>query len=352
MKLKNIIFFLVLLLLAECVDPVTINTTSVGGILVVNGEINTLESRQQLFIGHTSPDNRIPVPTPGAIVTIINGNGEAHLYEEVSPGVYELPAGAFNAVAGETYYIEIHLSNDKIYRSDPEQIPEANGIDNIYYEFYQKPQFVGGLQVTKNFIAIYTDTELPATDGPLFLKWAAEEVYMFEQTPIRNPLTGTIPLPCFVSGFPDPQRIAIFETKEKSAHTIQRTLVAEREIDHTFLARHYFVLNLSSISSSAHKYWQKVDGLINKSGSMFDTPPAPIHGNVYNTQDPSEQVLGYFGASNTAVSRISTIRNDIPFPILYYCYDPDKGVYSPDYPSECFNCLSLPNSSHEKPDWF
>ena len=349
---RIILSFLWILVCAACVDPILLKTDREGGILVVNGRIRNVDEPQVISLGYTAYDNRIPVPESGAQITIFDNTGDSAIYAEKTPGMYALPDGAMPATAGRSYYITIELQNGKTYQSIPDLMPAATGTDHTYYECYQKSEFVNGAKLEKNLIAIYTDTQLPEINAPLFFHWEVEEVYMFEETPIYNPLTGGIPQPCFVTGYPDPQRINLFKSNGEQPGKLARTLVAEREIDYTFLTRHYFTVYLSSISEEAHAYWEKVDGLINKTGSIFDTPPAPIKGNIFNTRDKSEAVFGFFEASNTTVTRIFTIRNYIPFAVPFNCYVPEKGLYSSDYPKSCYDCLTLPNSTHEKPYWF
>jgi hypothetical protein len=350
--LKRIAPFVIVISLVNCEDPVDLKLGQTGGVLVVNGKVSTLLGPQRVALGYTSSNNQIPDPATGAAIVLYGNSGSSQSYSEVQPGVYQIDATSFSATPGERYFIEIQLPNGKTYRSRPELLPLSMPKDSTYYEFYQKTRFEGGVQLKSSIIAIFADTHVAPSDSPLFLRWDAEEIYMFEETPVPNPLTGTIPLPCFVTGYPDPQRINIFSGAAGSDLKLLHNLVAEREIDNTFLARHYFIVNASSISADAYLYWRQVNGLINKTGSLFDTPPAPVRGNVYNVEDQQEQVLGFFEVSNTTVSRIFTVRANIPFPVPFNCYVPEKGLYSQDYPPPCYDCLRLSNSSHEKPDWF
>ena len=175
---------------------------------------------------------------------------------------------------------------------------------------------------------------------------------MFEQTPIVNPLTGALPLPCYVDGTPDGQRITLFSTRGQQRQDLNRLLVAVRVIDQSFLARHYFTVYQSSLTLEAYNYWKNVNQLINRNGSIFDTPPAPIVGNAFSKTNEEEKVLGYFEATNTRLSRFFVLKGDIPFVIYPYCMDPRYGIYWPGYPKECSNCLSLENSTHTAPGWW
>ncbi|MEI9921760.1 MAG: DUF4249 family protein [Bacteroidota bacterium] len=146
--------------------------------------------------------------------------------------------------------------------------------------------------------------------------------------------------------------MAIYATKGNNIKELKAVLLAQRKIDQSFLARHYFTIYQASITLEAYNYWKNVNLLINRSGSIFDAPPAPIKGNAYSKDDDKEKVLGYFEAGNTVLSRFYMLRSDIASQIQPYCLDPRFGVYYPNYPRECYQCTLLDNSSHQMPAWW
>ncbi|MEJ0030380.1 MAG: DUF4249 family protein [Bacteroidota bacterium] len=133
---------------------------------------------------------------------------------------------------------------------------------------------------------------------------------------------------------------------------MSHSLVAVRAIDKSFLGKHFFSLYVSTTTPESYVYWKNVDQLINRSGSIFDTPPAPISGNVSSVANPDEAVFGYFEATNTTLSRVYTVRSDIPYPVEDSCLDPRYGIYWGHYPPECYDCLRLDNSTNVPPAWF
>jgi hypothetical protein len=112
-----------------------------------------------------------------------------------------------------------------------------------------------------------------------------------------------------------------------------------------------FSVYQTSLTPDDFEYWRKVQLLLSQAGSIFDTPPAPIEGNISNEQNSKEIVLGFFEASNVTIDRFAVFPFNIPFYIAQPCtYVPGK----PDefYTKECLDCLSLPNSTLEQPVWF
>ena len=61
------------------------------------------------------------------------------------------------------------------------------------------------------------------------------------------------------------------------------------------------------MTRDAIEYWRKVNILANQVGSIFDTPPAEINGNIKNLNNQDEKVYGYFQTVNETYHRIYII---------------------------------------------
>lgn len=350
--LRTLVLLTSITVLNNCKDPILLRSTPEGGIFVVNGKVSTQPGPYTVTLGYTSPDGRKPTPVPGGAVSLVSSAGNTWAYTEANPGEYVIPDGVAPILPGVTYHLEITLGDGRHYYSEDETVPMLTGTSDPHVEFEHKKIIVNNVEIQSDVANVFTDSQLPASGGPQFFKWDVGEVYMFEQTPIFNPITGSIPNPCFVTGYSDPQRINLFSTENLKVDHVDHKLVAVRLIDQSFLAKHYFIVSLSSISRKTYTYWDHVNSLVNRTGSIFDTPPAPIVGNIHNREDDSEKVYGYFEATNTSIARVYTLRGDIPFQLPAYCNDPALGVYYPNYPNECHNCLLIPGSSAVAPEWF
>lgn len=339
-------------LLINCKDQVDLRGEGSIGVVVVDGKITTLPGPYELRLGLTVGVDQKPNPLQFATATIYDDLGNSEQYTEVKPGVYSVPGNFVQGMPGRAYHVEVTLQDGRKYSSKPEIIPGATGVDTPSFEFSERSEFVGETEVKTHVMNIYTDSQLPPDEKDYFLRWDVLETYMFEQSPVFNPLLGGLPPPCYVDGYADRQRITLFTTKNQHVQNLKHTLIAVRDVDFSFLARHYFHVYLSSITKESYNYWKNVDQLINRSGSIFDTPPAPIVGNITSMSDESEKVFGYFEAANTNLARFYVLRGDVPFSMISYCNDPRYGPYWNGYPRECSYCLSLDNSSLTPPDWW
>lgn len=229
-------------------------------------------------------------------------------------------------------------------------MPEALAEDLIHYtiepEQYTDPE---GIVAERRFLKVYTNSSLPFSPVPLFINWHVEEVYLLSPTDFPDAF-GSIPPPCFISQHVDPQRIVLFNGEDTRTDLISDKLVISRLVDKTFKERHYFTTYQSSLTREAYEYWRKINIVANQVGSIFDAPPARIKGNIFNV-NRQEEVLGYFQAVNQTFNRFYLLPGDLPFKLTEYCeYGADRDYRT--YPSECLNCLSVRNSSYNRPSWF
>ena len=66
-----------------------------------------------------------------------------------------------------------------------------------------------------------------------------------------------------------------------------------------------FQVQQMSLSKEAYLFWNNVKTESDPSNNApYDTPPTPLIGNVYNVNDPSDYVLGYFEVSGVSIATI------------------------------------------------
>lgn len=336
----------------SCLSPYEPATTYSGGKIVISGQITPLGKESNIIeIGRTSNEKRLPFPIRSAVVMLNDDKGNHYPYQEdfEHPGKYILYG--MSGVPGTTYFINVLLPDGESYQSLPEKMPVAIGKDEVFYEILdQELTDPEGTVRTIRLINIFSHAKLPVLEGSLYIKWHVEEVFRFDPTDFPDPF-GNIPPSCYINQNADPQRVVVYNNIEAKIEKINNLLIASRIIDYSFYQRHYFTIYQSSLTSEAYEYWRKVNAVANQVGSIFDTPPATISGNIFRVGHPTEEVLGYFHSSNQIFARIYILPSHLPFTLARYClYGADR-PYT-DYPSICLDCLSIRNSSYNKPEWF
>ncbi|NVK49045.1 MAG: DUF4249 domain-containing protein [Cyclobacteriaceae bacterium] len=350
---------LILLFFNSCVDQINFPLDRGVEKLIVYGQLNNLEEEKFVFLSETTSADReplfsgqylvlndLPRPVTTAQVFVVNTENQRHQLNQIEPGKYMLPRDV-KIREDVSYFVEIQIDG-RVYRSEPEQMPQAVGEDQLSYTF-SRGNFKGAPETA--FISIISDVQLPVTEMPYFLRWDVDEAYYWNLTFFPNPFNKAPP-DCYVFDFPDPERITLFNGENApSSGKGGSQIVAERIVDESFLSRHYFNVRQVSTSRESHDYWRRIRELVNNSGSVFDTPPAPVRGNLYNISDPDEIVLGYFEVVRVSQRRIYTTRADVPFFLPEVCtYDPNRPLDK--YPKTCLRCSEFPNSTNETPHWW
>lgn len=320
-----------------CVEIIEFETEREGNRLIVDGQITNTSGPHHLRLSLTADNERVPMPFSAAKVTIFNDLGQQEDFREPEQGSYMLEGNIVKGEAGRTYYIEIELHDGTVYRSEPETMPSATAKDSSYYEIVKEEEVSEyGVVIEERLVRIYIDSDIPQIEGSLYLRWNVEEV--FSNTTIIPGPAGWQIIYCYIYGYPNAQNIVLFNGEELQNTKIERQLLATREIDYSFLERHYFNVIQYSMTAQAYRYWFHVDQVTNRTGSIFDTPPGLVTGNIYNVKDATEEVLGYFGASLVDTTRFFLTKRDIPFNIGSRC--------------NCTTCLQIPGSTLEGPEYF
>lgn len=345
------IAWLVGVLMSSCTEVIEFETQNEGGQLVVDGRLVVGQTSHRLKLTRTTSTNQQPVPEGLAEVTLYDGRGNAATYTPLGDGRYQLSDSQFKVEASVSYWIQIVTPDGAIYESEPQVAPGLGARQDSLsadFETREVSNTIGNV-IINPYINVYTNaTLLPENGVNYFYRWDIEEVYLLTPTDFPDPF-GVIPPPCFVYEYPNKQDFQLLDGREIAADKIERLLVGTQVLDLTFDEKHYFNVYMVSLPERAFTYWSQVQQTISSVGTIFDTPPAPISSNIYNINNPDEEVLGFF-----EVVAIDTVRrvffpSDIPRSSLKPC------VYYPyvrDYPDRCLDCLSVPNSTYERPDYF
>ncbi|MCA1752118.1 MAG: DUF4249 domain-containing protein [Flavobacteriales bacterium] len=268
--LKYFAFIFGILVLGACEDKVELDFPEGETLLAVEGSISNEPGPYHISLTYTQAyfDAEIPPRATDATVFLSDDEGLQVLLEETSPGVYTYPD---SGIVGRSYVLEIELPDGEQYRSNPELLREPVPILDIRWVidedgpsdfFDQEPDQIYGVLI---------DTFEPPGVGDNY-RWRT-----FVNGVMKNdPFDITVTNDDFVDGSPvndfDPSNELFFE-----GDTV--TVVQER------------------ISRAALEFLQLVQSQTAFVGGPFDTPPAPIRGNVKNISDPNRNALGFFGAA-------------------------------------------------------
>ncbi len=348
-KLMSYLVVLILLICTDCKDKFSFQGADSTGTLIVDATITDTPGPYVLKLGVTNGAANSQAALPGAKITMTDGSGRTENYVETGNGRYQLAGTVIHGTPGEKYKLDIFVNN-KHYQSSQEAMPAVVAKDSAWFEVVDITVVSSeGVPVKNQVVQVFFDATLPAKDVDSHFRWSIEEVYRFAPLCIPNPF-NTCPEPCYITQKYSKSNLTLVKGADFAARNLDDILIQQRDIDFTFLLKHYFNVQQFSMNQGAYEYWQKVQTLVARTGSLFDTPPANLQGNIRNVDDPAEIVNGYFEASRIHVNHVGVARGYIRGQLYDPCqFQPGIGrAYTP----ECVNCLSVEGSTKTQPDWF
>lgn len=358
---------LCLLLLVTCQQVVDLDAPIQGGQLVVFGRISNSTQGNYVSVHRTSYSGQEPDPVVNARVFV---TGSAGFEEELimgDSGIYELRRNDITGTVGEEYTLRVTMGTME-YTTAPQKILPMVGTDSISWELdvFETITSAGEL-IREDVVNVFVSTRFDELPESFYLRWDTEEAYTYLGTylPANWFPPGAPPPQCYVVNELNEQEVFLHNGAVNRASYIPPQHLITRRVDKTFQAKHYFNFIKSSISQETYTYWSRLDGVVNRQGSIFDVPPAAVEGNIIS--NTGETVLGYFEAVSIDTSRVFLTHNDVPIWAFDECVKKgdglaemytvpmgcrqcliDRGIVEP----HCFNCNVLRGSSYTRPSYF
>ena len=293
-NMSRIKYFYFSLILAGCIEPINIPGNQDSGLLVVDGLVHNEKAPYTIRLSYSkSYDGFTNLPETGANVYVIDSAGHEYIFEESDDGTYISDPLEFTGEINNFYTLVIETRAGKLYQSNPEKLHPTPPIDCVYYEYKEEIDYIGDFsQQIRNYFQIYVAVKDPVYQQN-FYRWRTSRVMEFTST-----WAGVPPPPCCFKCY-----LYYFNQEEVAVandHQINGQWLTHQPI--TKVGNGYsnpFSVRVTqySLSKKAYEYWSNIQEQHENTGSIFDTPPANIRGNIYNKEDKSELVLGYFMAS-------------------------------------------------------
>lgn len=350
-------FWLIISLLlaaSACREPYDLDADRQLGQLVIFGHIDNGEDDFFVQISRTSSLPYQYIPEVGARVTLLDDQGNEGFYKRTSTdGLWQYDKESLRIIPGRTYRLRVRTAGGQVYESQPERIPLARAIPEISVEF--KEIFVNagseGVITTRNVMDVFARTLLVNPNEDYFLRWVVIQTFRLNPTDFPDPFSS-IPPSCYVNRQVQPQRIPVFSSAGFNGDVVPNQLLGRIEIDYAFNNKNVITVKTYSQTPEAYEFYRKAGITLNNTGSLFDTPPAAIPGNLYNVEDDSEEVLGYFDAASIELQRVTVTRGDFPFRIPSTECEYVPGKETGQYNAYCIDCRVLEGSSYERPDFY
>ncbi len=365
--------------LIACVEPFETNFELKNKIYIVEGKVSNLENEQFILLKESYPSG--PVSSlfrniSGAKVSVIENNTKEINYVETSPGVYQ-PATDFVGIAGNNYKLSITLPSGSKLESTEEVLKPVAPIKKIYSKIDAEAYALSTLKTLPGHV-IYIDYDEPAGKGDnYYWTWNLYEKQNVCAT-CQGGIYQRIPAPagsCQTSRALSEANVTYDYTCESECWEIYhstkliaandkfsdgKSVVAKQIAEIPFYNERGGLIEIlqQSVSNKALNYLQLLIEQGQNTGTLADTPPAALIGNMVNLDQPEEVVGGYFMATSIAKSTYWIDRTNIstlgfkPYGML------NGRTFSPEPSGADITrpplapCLNLRNRTTKKPEGF
>jgi hypothetical protein len=305
-----------LLLFTHCVDEITLDDNAASQFFVVDGIMNYSETSDSndlvVKLGISQPTLIRPIPVGKAIVEIVVNDKDAYPLAEREVGSYYLFRKDIFKV-GQSYKLWFQ-TNGAQYESSNEILPDSISIQKVYTEVNVK-----GTPNTAH--EIFVDVQdIPQKRNYYrwsFTQWERQQYCMFCYVPPPRS-----PEPCLEDIYATPDvKISRNLFCNGECYDILRfspnNTISDVFFDGKALIKKslgYLPLNFyegclvevnqSSITPTYNAFLEILKSQAENTGGLADTPAALLTGNVKNTTNPSQKIVGYFSVTNTTKRRL------------------------------------------------
>lgn len=293
MSLISKIFVIALVLLTgACVTPFEIDLNSEKKYLVVEGTLTDIDTDQTINIHETYnfEQNSYNVPIVNLKVEVVVNGSETIHFTEKGNGNYALPF-SFRIQPGITYKLRIQKPDGTIYESTEEKTTRVVNIDRIFDEF-EVDGIKGDLRnLPANYV--YLDfKDNPDTQDFYLWTWKLWENQLVCRTDYYDYYCTSKCWEILTN-----KDFNVFSDVYSNGKPTFGKLIAKipfYSFDGALLE-----IKQQAVSEQVYRYFKLVSEQTQTSGTLVDTPPAAIVGNIRNINDPTEPVSGVFSVAST-----------------------------------------------------
>lgn len=378
---------LLLIMIAGCVERYYPEDSDVNkGTLVINAHLTDQPGMQVIEISR-SADLTYPSfdPVSGSYVEVIREDGEFRGFSEFKPGYYEADLEDSFLQIGASYMVHVSTPNGNEYESVFDMLRPVPEIDSLYYEVENNSYASGEDSI--NGIRFYLDFTYDNEEYD-YIRWDLTETYEFQNPDMDGYI---LDVDFLLKPLPDTSNYRIcYITKELSTiHSMSLsyldfgiyikkpfTFVPNIQMEQKLHHKYSLLVKQYSLGPEAFHYWNELKITSQEQGFLFDRQPAMLKSNIYNVNDESEIVLGFFSMAGVVEKRAFAVEPeglDLSA-YRYYCYPVPKGPLGPlmkeDLPlyfarawmdgepsfavvnKHCVDCRAYKNSTHIMPGFW
>ncbi len=335
--------------------------------LIIDASLTNEEKRHEVIVNQAKNiDNNFPYESvEDAIVFVEDGNGQIFNYDHISKGRYRSQT-EFAGIVGETYKLVVEV-NENLYESDAQELLPAGEIKDINArKIIDSFQSETGTITTRVKVAFSVDLEFSELETSYYrFEWEATYQNLmpnqgssvcWDERDQEAPLNLESGKRCYITET-DEAFLELFDSKGLQGSTITDVELFSITPSRRFQFQYSPEIKLYSISKSSYDFWDAVNNQIKNSGSLFDSPPSPIIGNIKGMNPEAERVIGIFEVATVTARREFFLPSVIAEELDNFqadCLLPSGPFGTPPPPRSfyCCECTLYPNSTDVKPEFW
>jgi hypothetical protein len=282
-------------------------------LLVVDGFLNSSSGVAEVKLTRTlslDAGEEFPVEF-GAVVRVIDENGDRFTLPEVEPGVYRVTNN--NMTVGSRYHLEIRTIGGEVYESDQVLLKQSPELENVFWV----PEGDG--------ITIKVDARDPGAETRYY-QWLYSETweYASDRTSIYYIMNGVA-----IARTPSERMDICYNTTRSSKVLISTTSDQSGDVINDFplvhipggskkLSRLYSIqVQQRALDQEGYNYWLQLQKTNENLGGLFDPLPSQVTGNIHPVTQQARIALGYFSGGGVEERRIYIHFRDLPEELLF-----------------------------------
>ncbi|MDB4920334.1 MAG: hypothetical protein JWQ54_2317 [Mucilaginibacter sp.] len=292
--------------------------SSPNSYLVVEGTINTNDITTIKLSKTVNLTSTVTTKPVQASLVIECDNGNIYGLYETADGVYQLSGVILDNT--RKFRLRITIFDDhKEYLSDYEQAKVTPIIDSV--------GFIAG----NNKLQLYANTH-DVNNNTRYYRFDYVETWRFHSKYNSEYVSDGTNI---VSRHADQQIYYCFANHASSSIVLgssaklkqdilfQAPLTAIESTSEKIETKYSILVHEYALTEKAYKFWESLKKNTEQLGSIFDAEPTQLIGNIHNTADPKEPVIGYICAGTVSSKRVFITSEQLP------------DTWRPSYPYDC-----------------
>ncbi|MEJ5993804.1 DUF4249 domain-containing protein [Pedobacter sp. Du54] len=310
-RFKILLFLLAILLIFEgCKKPFSPAIKDISSnVLVVEGLINSGSDSTIIKLSRTTnvSEEQTSKPEIGATVTVESESNETIALAEKSSGSY-ISVG-LNLNKAKKYRLRIKTLKDETYLSDFVEVKVAPPIDQLNWK-------VDGNRVN---ISLNTHDD---TKNSNYYRWEYVETWIFYsafESLFKWNGVAVVPRSLLNEGIfkcwgnEISSNILLGSTAKLANDVIfENPITFVQSGSEKFTEKYSIIVKQYVLTKEAYQFWGELQKNTESLGSIFDSQPSQLKGNIHNIANSAEPVLGFVSIGTTTEKRIYIDRTSLP----------------------------------------